>query len=471
VSPPAIMRAKFGSRAKPGERKGSREIDFDDHSPVGSPAAAEAPFANPLSAGSALTPAAPSSCAGESLLVTDGAGKQVRIAEFDHELDDDELSDLTYAFQACDADHSGYIEATEMHAMLAVMGAAVTATQISELMRESKKEFALWLRSHGEGSKLPPLMVHAQTDVKAPHGRHHAQLDFQNIEDRVARADRNMLVTGLNAPAKGMKMGAKLTGISARLIGRHARKAARQAASTLPAVPLGRASPDTHELADAVLEAKYVDGPCGRGDLRLQMTRNPVLKQLQVTIVKATGLAQTDLDLNDDEFIFVTVRTNCSVNGIQEKQTEVINGLRQLRAGHDDVIWNTGGVISFGDIQDLTQVTVGCYGSYKDTAVGGADSDLVGEAEIALNQFSKPEFIEISEAEIAGEIWEWDSGDEGLTLQVDGRGLGVSFAEYVYMSCTELLQPYLPGDWHKSTGQMRTTSYTDHHKARTKDRS
>ena len=62
-------------------------------------------------------------------------GTPGRMADFEHELTDDELGDLTYAFQAMDADANGTLEPDELHAMMAVLGAGVDMATVETMFR------------------------------------------------------------------------------------------------------------------------------------------------------------------------------------------------------------------------------------------------------------------------------------------------------------------------------------------------
>jgi Ca2+-binding EF-hand superfamily protein len=88
------------------------------------------------------------------------------VADFECHLSEDDINDLTYAFQACDADRGGTIDVSELHAMLEVLGApAVTMEQVQQLFVDSKKDFYEWRKSHDANMVLPDEMVYSQTDV------------------------------------------------------------------------------------------------------------------------------------------------------------------------------------------------------------------------------------------------------------------------------------------------------------------
>ena len=113
--------------------------------------------------------------------------KEAKVAEFVHEMTDDELSDLTYAFQACDSDGGGTIESDELHAMINVLGCEVGLAEVTVLLHEAKVAFERWTDTHDEDTVLPDEMLHTDEDPGAQgstmHGgtRHHSEL---NIEKR-----------------------------------------------------------------------------------------------------------------------------------------------------------------------------------------------------------------------------------------------------------------------------------------------
>ena len=64
--------------------------------------------------------------------------KVVLKAELEHELTDDEISDLTYSFQACDIDGGGTIEPEELHAMMAGLGVELKKARHTPLLKASR---------------------------------------------------------------------------------------------------------------------------------------------------------------------------------------------------------------------------------------------------------------------------------------------------------------------------------------------
>lgn len=107
------------------------------------------------------------------------------VANHEHELTEDELSDLTFAFQACDLDDAGTIAPEELHAMLEVLGADVDDAGCLALMKEAKQDFKDWLATHELGALLPDHMEHDKSkghgihgETKHGGGRHHAELDI-----------------------------------------------------------------------------------------------------------------------------------------------------------------------------------------------------------------------------------------------------------------------------------------------------
>ena len=72
------------------------------------------------------------------------------IAANESAMTDEELSDLTYAFQAADMDGGGIIDADEFNLMLTVMGAEITRQQIMSVIGDAKEGFAAWKRTSDE---------------------------------------------------------------------------------------------------------------------------------------------------------------------------------------------------------------------------------------------------------------------------------------------------------------------------------
>ena len=146
---------------------------------------------------------------GEESKYEDGYAPDEDVADLDHDLMEDELSDLTYAFQAMDTDSSGTIEPEELHAMMSVLGADVDFGTILQLFRDTKEEFLRWLDSQKHRKHLPHFMKHdknARHDTNehgtTKHGgtRHHSELAIDRtakhhpVFSRVGRAGKSPLV-------------------------------------------------------------------------------------------------------------------------------------------------------------------------------------------------------------------------------------------------------------------------------------
>ena len=97
-------------------------------------------------------------------------GTPGRMADFEHELTDDELGDLTYAFQAMDADANGTLEPDELHAMMSVLGAGVDMATVETMFRETKAEFQAWISTHDEETVLPDWMDEDHVGNQGVHG-------------------------------------------------------------------------------------------------------------------------------------------------------------------------------------------------------------------------------------------------------------------------------------------------------------
>ena len=134
------------------------------------------------------------------------------MADLDHEKTDDELSDLTYAFQAMDVSNDGTIEPAELHAMMRVLGADITIEQVNKLYRECKKEFGDWVLAHTAGTVLPDFMHETRGGPgSTKHGgeRHMTDLNIDRknkqhpVFSRVRRLGKN--------PAIAYTVGAPIT--------------------------------------------------------------------------------------------------------------------------------------------------------------------------------------------------------------------------------------------------------------------
>ena len=66
------------------------------------------------------------------------------------EMSEDELADLTYAFQAADMDGGGAIDSSEFMMMLEVMGCTITLDEVKEVIGEAKDGFAAWKKMADE---------------------------------------------------------------------------------------------------------------------------------------------------------------------------------------------------------------------------------------------------------------------------------------------------------------------------------
>jgi len=62
-------------------------------------------------------------------------------------MSEDELTDLTYAFQAADMDGGGAIDAAEFTMMLSVMGCEISPAQVERVIQEAEQGFAAWMKA------------------------------------------------------------------------------------------------------------------------------------------------------------------------------------------------------------------------------------------------------------------------------------------------------------------------------------
>ena len=154
------------------------------------------------------------------------------VADFDCHLSEDDINDLTYAFQACDADRGGTIDVSELHAMLDVLGApALTVEQVQQLFVDAKRDFHEWRKAHDSRMVLPDVMVYSKTDAghmddhRFGGERHHHSLSinkedrailpqFQSVRDNtvVAAVSNNKLVQKVGKPVAAIsKAGVQAT--------------------------------------------------------------------------------------------------------------------------------------------------------------------------------------------------------------------------------------------------------------------
>lgn len=145
----------------------------------------------------------------------DPLANDAKTADLDHEMTDDELSDLTYAFQAMDVSNDGTIEPPELLAMMRVLGADIAIEDVQKLFYECKQEFAEWLEAHERGTSLPEYMVHTHEEAGAAgstkHGgaRHNTELNIDRtnkqhpVFSRMKRLGRNPAIAyTVGAPLK-----------------------------------------------------------------------------------------------------------------------------------------------------------------------------------------------------------------------------------------------------------------------------
>ena len=106
-----------------------------------------------------LTPRSPAYVEGSDML------QDHHVAEFECHLSEDDISDLTYAFQACDADRGGTIDGPELYAMLDVLGATVTPEMVDTLFKHAKEDFFEWRQDHDDNMVLPGEMQYNEDDA------------------------------------------------------------------------------------------------------------------------------------------------------------------------------------------------------------------------------------------------------------------------------------------------------------------
>ena len=68
------------------------------------------------------------------------------IAANESGMSEDELADLTYAFQAADMDGGGAIDEEEFSMMLSVMGCDISIEQVRKVIGDAKEGFSAWVK-------------------------------------------------------------------------------------------------------------------------------------------------------------------------------------------------------------------------------------------------------------------------------------------------------------------------------------
>lgn len=119
------------------------------------------------------------------------------VADLDYTLTPDELSDLTYAFQALDINKNGTIEPVELHAMMAVLGAEVELDVARQLFQRTKAEFRDWEERHAD-KLLPAAMDYQRQSAKPTRPLLHIPFSHKvsgnQVASAAARATRNPIV-------------------------------------------------------------------------------------------------------------------------------------------------------------------------------------------------------------------------------------------------------------------------------------
>jgi hypothetical protein len=151
-------------------------------------------------------------------------------ANFEHEMTDDALSDLTYAFQSCDIDGAGTIEPEELHGMMAALGAEVDLRTVQLVMKENTENFQKWLEEQqikeSEEAKaaaaLPTVMTQDNDGKESGHHgdtkhggiRHHHTLDIKKRHPLV-RFGMHPALAPVRVP---MSYSAKLLYVSGKVV-------------------------------------------------------------------------------------------------------------------------------------------------------------------------------------------------------------------------------------------------------------
>lgn len=102
-------------------------------------------FNNPLQTQQPATAEGEETAVGE-----EGMSAAQMIAANESGMTEDELADLTYAFQAADMDGGGAIDDEEFSLMLRVMGCEVSADEVKKVITDAKEGFKAWVKMADE---------------------------------------------------------------------------------------------------------------------------------------------------------------------------------------------------------------------------------------------------------------------------------------------------------------------------------
>ena len=210
-----------------------------------------------------------------------------QMADFQHDLTDDELGDLTFAFQALDCDGNGTVEPVELHAMVAVLAGSdtdVTMDMILQLFVETKADFQTWMEMQGQESLLPDWMDFDQVQEQGVHGqtatgvdRHHATLDIQKsnatvnnaLMKRVRKVGSHPLVkplsTGASQTSRALQMSAGFASGAVKGLATGATKGIRKKSKEEQEAQLEQARTDLQSLMfspDRMIFAEYLHLMC-----------------------------------------------------------------------------------------------------------------------------------------------------------------------------------------------------------------
>ena len=128
-----LVQQQGSSIGQPEHPESPAKRDFDDEAMASGDSSPNVEFSNPL------TMAEGNISADDEML----SAAQM-IAANEAEMTEEELSDLTYAFQAADMDGGGAIDCDEFAMMLAVMGCDLSMDQVKEVIGDAKDGFGAW---------------------------------------------------------------------------------------------------------------------------------------------------------------------------------------------------------------------------------------------------------------------------------------------------------------------------------------
>ena len=117
------------------------------------------------------------------------------------DLSEEELVDLTYAFQAADISQEGRLNCEEFHFMLEIMGCELDQEQSRKLMTDAKAGFATWLKTTDDSSRDQCRKVWDTFDTN-----HDGRMDYKEISGVIGELKKQGLTpSALSEESLGVK--------------------------------------------------------------------------------------------------------------------------------------------------------------------------------------------------------------------------------------------------------------------------